>query len=106
MKGDELVNYVHHRQEEPERKIVGYINPLTGTYKTVEQVEAERSMAQQEAFNKFANVFNTAKQAMTFVAAHRPGHVVVKVGRKYVPATPEFAKRMGLKIITNNGGVK
>lgn len=52
-------------------------------------------------FNQYANVFNTAKQAMTFVAAHRPGHIVVKVGRKFVPATPEFAKRMGLKIITN-----
>jgi len=56
-----------------------------------------------QSFNEYANVFNTARAALVFVAAHRPGHVVVRVGRKYVPATPEFAKRMGLKVITNNG---
>lgn len=81
MKGNELVDYIHR------------VKPLV----------ASVPAANGGQFNVYANVFNTAKQAMTFVAKHRPGHIVVKVGRKYVPATPEFAKRMGLKIITNNG---
>lgn len=51
------------------------------------------------AFDTYANVFNTAKAALTFVRHHRPGHIVVKVGRKFVPAMPEFAKKMGLKVI-------
>jgi len=52
-----------------------------------------------QAFGHYANVFNTSKAALTFTSKHRPGHVVVKVGRKFVPATPEFAKKMGLKVI-------
>ncbi len=51
------------------------------------------------SFNKYANVFKTAAYAHTFVKAHRPGHVVVKVGRRFVPAAPAFAKKMGLKVI-------
>jgi hypothetical protein len=73
-------------------KLVGYLHPIKG-FRSVEEVEREKA----PSFNQYANVFNTAKQATTFVAAHRPGYVVVKVGRKFVPATPEFAKKMGLK---------
>jgi hypothetical protein len=56
-------------------------------------------MVAPASFNQYANVFKTSKAALTFVAKHRPGYVVVKVGRKFVPATPAFAKKMHLKII-------
>lgn len=82
-----------------EKKLVGYLNVLDGTFKSVKEIEAEKSVEQQKSFDQYANVFNTPAQAATFIAQHRPGYVVVKVGRKYVPATPEFAKRMGLKVI-------
>jgi hypothetical protein len=65
------------------------------------EVTSDNVIGVREAasFSQYANVFNTARQAATFVAAHRTGYVVVKVGRKFVPVTPQFAKQMGLKVI-------
>jgi hypothetical protein len=93
--------HLRHCQTKAQNKktLVGYVHPLKG-FRTVAEVEAEKETYEiANAFDQYANVFKTAKYAHTFVKAHRPGYVVVKVGRKYVPATPAFAKKMGLKAI-------
>lgn len=56
-------------------------------------------------FDKYPNVFNTPKAALSFLTNVRnagsplPTHVVAKVGRKYACVDKTFAKRMKLKVI-------